>query len=53
MSTRRFKGAEAPFTVKPRFVPAQVIASWVPLLKSYRITEIEGDKFAGGFHSSK
>jgi hypothetical protein len=39
--------------VKPRFVPAQVISSWVPLLKSYRITEVEGDKFAGGFHSSE
>jgi hypothetical protein len=38
---------------KPRFVPAQVIASWVPLLKAYRITEVEGDKFAGGFHSSE
>jgi hypothetical protein len=38
---------------KPRFVPAQVIAELVQLMKAYRITTIRGDKFAGGFHSSE
>lgn len=38
---------------KPRFVPAQVIAEFAVLLKSYRITNVVGDKFAGGFHSSE
>jgi hypothetical protein len=38
---------------KPRFVPAQVIAEWAPLIRSYGILEVEGDKFAGGFHSSE
>jgi len=38
---------------KPRFVPAQVIAELVTLMKAYRITKIRGDKFAGGFHSSE
>ena len=38
---------------KPRFVPAAVIAEYANVLRSYRITEICGDKFAGGFHSDE
>jgi hypothetical protein len=38
---------------KPRFVPRDVIAEFVQLMKSYQITEIQGDKFAGGFHSDE
>jgi hypothetical protein len=38
---------------KPRFVPSSVISEYAALLKSYNITEIESDKFAGGFHSSE
>ena len=38
---------------KPRFVPAQVIASLAQLLKSYGISTVNGDAFAGGFHSSE
>jgi hypothetical protein len=38
---------------KPRFVPAQVIAEFAELLRAYNITEVHGDAFAGGFHSSE
>jgi hypothetical protein len=38
---------------KPRFVPAQVIAEYAELLRSYRVTEVHGDNHAGGFHSSE
>src|SRR4029077_2102921 len=36
---------------KPKFVPAAVIADLAQLLKSYRIHEVSGDAYAGGFHS--
>jgi hypothetical protein len=39
--------------VKPRFVPAQVIASFAELLKLYNIVEIQGDKYAIGFHEGE
>jgi hypothetical protein len=38
---------------KPRFVPAQVIAEYADILKSYGIDKVSGDKYAGGFHSSE
>jgi hypothetical protein len=38
---------------KPRFVPAQVIAEFADILKSYGIDTVSGDRFAGGFHSSE
>jgi hypothetical protein len=38
---------------KPKFVPAAVIADLAQLLKSYRIHEVSGDAYAGGFHSSE
>jgi hypothetical protein len=38
---------------KPRFVPAQVIAEFAQLLKLYDITEIQGDKYAIGFHEAE
>jgi hypothetical protein len=38
---------------KPRFVPAQVIAEYAELLKLYNITEIQGDKYAIGFHEAE
>jgi hypothetical protein len=38
---------------KPRFVPAQVIAEFAQLLKLYNITEIQGDKYAIGFHEAE
>jgi hypothetical protein len=37
---------------KPRFDPHRVIAELVPWLRSYRINEIQGDRFGAGFHSS-
>jgi hypothetical protein len=37
---------------KPRFVPSTVIATEVsPLLRAYRVVEVEGDNFASGFHA--
>jgi hypothetical protein len=39
--------------VRPRFVPAQVIADFAQLLKLYKITEIQGDKYAIGFHEAE
>jgi len=38
---------------KPRFVPAAVISEYAELLRRYRIREVRGDKFAGGFHASE
>jgi hypothetical protein len=38
---------------KPRFVPADVVREFADVLKSYKISEIQGDKFAGGFHSDE
>jgi hypothetical protein len=39
---------------KPRFVPAQVIAEFAQLLKSsYNVTEVQGDKYAIGFHEAE
>jgi hypothetical protein len=38
---------------KPRFVPAQVIAEYAGLLKSYGIGEVFGDKYAVGFHAAE
>jgi hypothetical protein len=38
---------------KPRFVPAAVVAEYAGLLKAYGITEVQSDKYAGGFHSDE
>jgi len=38
---------------KPRFVPAQVIAEYAELLKLYGIAEVQGDKYAIGFHEAE
>jgi hypothetical protein len=38
---------------KPRFTPAAVIAELAQLLKLYNITEIQGDKYAIGFHEAE
>ena len=38
---------------KPRFVPADVVREFAELLKLYKIHEVQGDKFAGGFHSDE
>jgi hypothetical protein len=38
---------------KPRFVPSQVIAEYAQLLKRYKVTELQGDKFALGFHADE
>ncbi len=35
---------------KPRFVPRDVVAEYAQLLKTYKISEVRGDGFAGGFH---
>ncbi len=34
---------------KPRFVPSDVIKEFCQLLKSYGISEIHGDSYAGGY----
>jgi hypothetical protein len=34
---------------RPRFVPAAVVREFADVLKSYRVTEIQGDRWAGGF----
>ena len=36
---------------KPRFVAAAVVAEFAEILRRYRITEIHGDAFGGGFHA--
>ena len=38
---------------KPRFVPRDVIAEYAQLLKQYNISEVQGDRFAGGFHADE
>jgi hypothetical protein len=38
---------------KPRFVPSQVIAEYAQLLKLYKVAEVQGDKFAFGFHTAE
>ncbi len=38
---------------KPRFVPAAVVADFAALAKAYRVTEVRGDKWAGGFHAEE
>ncbi|HWS98292.1 MAG TPA: hypothetical protein VN620_17655, partial [Candidatus Methylomirabilis sp.] len=38
---------------KPRFVPAQVITEYAELLRQFHITEVQADKFAGGFHADE
>jgi hypothetical protein len=38
---------------KPRFVPRDVITEYAGLLKQYSISEVQGDKFAGGFHADE
>jgi hypothetical protein len=36
---------------KPRFVASAVVAEFAAILRRYRITEVWGDAFAGGFHA--
>src|SRR5262249_46294260 len=36
---------------RPRFAPASVVAEYAQLLRLYRIAQVRGDKFAGGFHA--
>ena len=38
---------------RPRFVPRDVVAEYAQLLKRYNISEVLGDKFAGGFHADE
>jgi hypothetical protein len=38
---------------RPRFIPALVIADLAKLCKFYNISEVQGDKFAGGFHADE
>ena len=38
---------------RPRFVPAGVVAEYAQVLKLYGITEVQSDKYAGGFHSDE
>jgi hypothetical protein len=38
---------------RPRFVPAAVVAEYAALLKSYRISELHGDRWGGGFHADE
>src|SRR5262245_47240217 len=38
---------------KPRFVPAQVIAEYAEPLQTYHVTEVHGNNYAAGFHSSE
>ena len=38
---------------RPRFVPAAVVAEYAQALKLYGITEVQSDKYAGGFHSDE
>ena len=36
---------------KPRFVASAVVAEFAAILRQYRVTEVWGDAFAGGFHA--
>ena len=38
---------------KPRFVPSDVIAEFAAILRLYKITDVQGDGFAGGFHADE
>ena len=38
---------------KPRFIPQEVVHEFAQLLKFYGITEVWGDRYAGGFHSDE
>jgi hypothetical protein len=38
---------------KPRFVPADVVKDFAALLKLYSIAEVQGDRYAGGFHADE
>ena len=40
-------------SIKPRFVPAAVVAEFAAILKLFGITEVQGDGFAGGFHADE
>jgi hypothetical protein len=44
---------DALYERKPRFVPREVISELAKLLKSYNIAEVQGDRFAGGFHADE
>jgi hypothetical protein len=36
---------------KPRFIASAVVAEFAAILREYRISEVWGDAFAGGFHA--
>jgi hypothetical protein len=36
---------------KPRFIASAVVAEFAAILRQYKITQVWGDAFAGGFHS--
>ena len=38
---------------KPRFVPAAMGAEFAAILRLFKITEVQGDGFAGGFHADE
>lgn len=38
---------------KPRFVPSDVVAEFVRLLKPFGIYEVQGDRYAGAFHADE
>ena len=38
---------------KPRFIPRDVISEYTGLLRSYGTSEVQGDRFGGGFHSDE
>jgi hypothetical protein len=38
---------------RPRFIPAAVVAELAVLLRFYKISKVEGDRFAGGFHADE
>ncbi len=38
---------------KPRFIPAATISEYATLLRAYGVSEVRGDKFAGGFHADE
>jgi hypothetical protein len=44
---------DALYERKPRFVPREVIAEYAQILKSYGVSEVQGDKYAGGFHADE
>jgi hypothetical protein len=38
---------------KPRFVPAAVVGEFAGLLRLYGVRQVQGDRFAGAFHSDE